>query len=269
MSDVITVEYKGRIATITINNPKKLGALNQDQYYLIAKYLRQIALHDEVYVTVLAGTGNYFSAGADVTIGRDTPEGTDIYRHFLRQFVANNLNITHAFYTHPKILVSALNGPVIGLSAALVAFSDFIYCTPHTFLLTPFSSIGLVTEGGASVAFVQRLGIAKANEALIMSKRLTSEELVQAGFVNKVFDCKKGEDKKFLGLVMDEIDNRLGTHLIGNSLIKIKELIRKPLRDEMDARGVAEVFGGLEVFAAGIPQAEFQKLASGQKRHKL
>ena len=96
-----------------------------------------------------------------MSISRDLPEGTDIGKHWLQTFVSNNLNITHAFYTHPKILVTALNGPAVGLSAALIAFSDFIYCVPSTFLLTPFSSLGLVAEGGASRAFVQRLGITR------------------------------------------------------------------------------------------------------------
>lgn len=129
--------------------------------------------------------------------------------------------------------------------------------------------MGLVAEGGASRAFVQRLGISKANEALIMSKRITAEELLQVGFVNKIFDVQKGETEKFKELVFEEIDNRLGTHLIGDSLIKIKALIRKPERDLLDAQGVAEVFGGLERFAAGIPQEEFRKIANGEKKHKL
>lgn len=268
-NEPVTLEYKGRIAVITIDNEKKLNALTQDGYYLIAKFMREIATHDEVFVTVLTGKGRYFSAGADVSISREKPVGTDLARHWLTSFVANNLNITNAFYTHPKILITALNGPAVGLSAALIAFSDFIYCTPQTFLLTPFSSLGLVAEGGASRAFVQRLGISKANEALIMSKRITAEELLQVGFVNKIFDVQKGETEKFKELVFEEIDNRLGTHLIGDSLIKIKALIRKPERDLLDAQGVAEVFGGLERFAAGIPQEEFRKIASGEKKHKL
>jgi len=116
---------------------------------------------------------------------------------------------------------------------------------------------------------VQRLGISKANEALIMSKRITSDELLATGFVNKIFDCKKGEDAKFHKMVFDEIEERLGPHLIGDSLTKIKALIRRPERDLLDAQGVAEVFGGLERFAAGIPQEEFRKIASGEKKHKL
>lgn len=61
---VISVEYKGRIATITISNEKKLNALNQQQYYEIAKALREIATHDEVYITVLLAKGRFFSAYA-------------------------------------------------------------------------------------------------------------------------------------------------------------------------------------------------------------
>jgi len=197
------------------------------------------------------------------------PEGTDLRRHWLRSFVANNLDITNAFYTHPKILITALNGPAVGLSAALIAFSDFIYAAPHAFLLTPFSSLGLVGEGGASRAFVNRLGISKANEALIMSKRITAEELLQVGFVNKIFETEKNEQEKFLELVLKEIDESLGDHLNSDSLVKMKALIRKPERDIMDSQTVAEVFGGLERFTAGVPQEEFRKLASGEKRHKL
>jgi peroxisomal 3,2-trans-enoyl-CoA isomerase len=153
--------------------------------------------------------------------------------------VANNINTTQAFYSHPKILVTALNGPAVGLSAALIGFSDFIYAAPHAFILTPFSSLGLVAEGGASRGFVQRMGIAKANEALIMSKRITSEELVKCGFVNEVFDTKPNEQEKFLELVLKEVDNRLGGHLVSDSMTKIKALIRKPENDIMDAQGVS------------------------------
>lgn len=180
-----------------------------------------------------------------------------------------NLNITNAFYTHPKILVVGLNGPAVGLSAALVAFADFIYCTPSTFLLTPFSSLGLVAEGGASRALVTRLGVSKANEALIMSKKITAEELLTTGFVNKVFPCEKGEDEKFRELVLREIDETLGQHLIGDSLTGIKALIRRPERDILDAQNVAEVFAGHARFMSGVPQEEFRKIASGEKRHKL
>ena len=102
-----------------------------------------------------------------------------------------------------------------------------------------------------------------------MSKRITAEEMVQTGFVNKVFETGKDEDVRFLGLVLKEVEERLGSHLNGESLLKVKALIRKPEREMLDAQTVAEVFGGLERFVEGVPQEEFRKVASGEKRHKL
>jgi peroxisomal 3,2-trans-enoyl-CoA isomerase len=275
----IQVEYQGRVAIISINNEKKLNALSQSGYYDLAQAMREVATHDEVFITLLIGTGRFFSAGADVSLSRPSPSSStdnnttnpSPHQHWLQSFVAFNLNLTQAFYTHPKILVVGLNGPVVGLSAALVAFADFVYAAPHAFLLTPFSSLGLVTEGAASRALVQRLGIAKANEALIMSKRISCEELVAVGFVNKVFEgCGKGEDDgKFRGLVLREIDERLGEHLVGESLLGIKKLIRGPERDVMDVQNVKEVFAGLDRFVSGVPQEMFRQIATGAKKHKL
>jgi peroxisomal 3,2-trans-enoyl-CoA isomerase len=150
----------------------------------------------------------------------------------------------------------------------LIAFSDFIYAAPSAYILTPFSSLGLVTEGNASIAFVQRLGISKANEALIMSKRITCDELVATGFVNKVFDVK-GSEGAFMEAVTQEVHERLGDHLNSASLIKIKALIRGPERAALDRQGVEEVMGGLERFVSGVPQEEFRRIASGEKKHKL
>jgi peroxisomal 3,2-trans-enoyl-CoA isomerase len=126
-----------------------------------------------------------------------------------------------------------------------------------------------VAEGNASIGFVQRLGISKANEALIMSKRISIDELVQTGFVNKVIDVGEKDSPKFLQEVLKEVDDRLGDHLNGESLIGIKKLIQTPMREKLDRQGVEEVFAGMGRFLKGVPQEEFRKIASGEKKHKL
>ncbi len=181
----------------------------------------------------------------------------------------NNLNVTYAFSTHPKILVTALNGPAVGLSAGLIALSDFIYAAPHAFLLTPFTSLGLVAEGGASRTFVQRMGLSKANEALIMGKKMTAQELLQVGFVNKIFDTPPMESDGFLARVLEEVEEWLGDHVNGESMIRVKALIRRPERDLLDGQTVAEVMGGWDRMASGIPMEEFRKVAMGERKHKL
>lgn len=85
---------------------------------------------------------------------------------------------------------------------------DLVYAVENAYFLTPFSAISLVCEGGASQSLVQRMGLSKANElrplapfflhslltelrdpgrALLLGKKLTAQDLVACGFVNKLF----------------------------------------------------------------------------------
>ena len=59
MAGPVTLEYQGKIAIITIDNEPKLNALTQDGYYQLACYMREVAEHDEVFITVLTGKGKY------------------------------------------------------------------------------------------------------------------------------------------------------------------------------------------------------------------
>lgn len=269
----VTLRTTGRVAIITLNNPKQLNAMNQGNYYRLSCLMRDVAAMDNITVTVITGTGRFFSAGADVNTTRPPADASNPHKSretMVRGFVANNLDVTRSFYTHPKILVCALNGPTVGLSAALLGFCDFIYAAPHAWFLTPFSSLGLVAEGGASVGLVQRMGLSKANEALLTSRRISCEELVKCGFVNKVFSGKDEKDSDgFLAKVLEEVEDRFGEHLNQESLIKIKDLIRRPMLEGLEAQGVREVVAGMARFEVGAPQEEFRKIASGEKRHKL
>jgi peroxisomal 3,2-trans-enoyl-CoA isomerase len=60
--DGILVEYKGKIAIITLNVPTKLNALDGENYYKLARAMNEVAEHDEVFITVLTGKGRFFSA---------------------------------------------------------------------------------------------------------------------------------------------------------------------------------------------------------------
>lgn len=102
-----------------------------------------------------------------------------------------------------------------------------------------------------------------------MSKRITSQEMVQTGFVNGIIRTGRDEQEQFLEEVLKEIEERLGAHLNSESLVRMKKLIRRPEREIMGAQTVQEVFAGLDRFVEGVPQEEFRKVASGEKKHKL
>ena len=58
----VSLAYQNRVAIVTLNRPDKLNALNQDLYYLLGERLREIDQRDDIYITVLTGTGRFFSA---------------------------------------------------------------------------------------------------------------------------------------------------------------------------------------------------------------
>jgi len=108
------------------------------------------------------------------------------------------------------------------------------------------------------------MGVAKANEALILSRRIPCDELVQCGFVNKVF-----EREGFAEKVRAYVEDTFGGHLNQDSMMEVKKLMREAGERELEAANIREAVGGIERFTMGIPQKEFMKIASGQKKHKL
>ena len=60
--EAITIEYRGKVAIISLNLPKKLNALTSDLYYRLAMCMHEVAGRDDIYVTVLTGKGRFFSA---------------------------------------------------------------------------------------------------------------------------------------------------------------------------------------------------------------
>lgn len=186
--------------------------------------------------------------------------------------MADLLDLAQTFYTHPNILVTALNGPVAGLASALVSHSDFIYAAPHTYLLAPFNSIGIVVEGAATKSMVGRMGPGLAKEALLMAKKIPVDRLLACGFVNGVFEADaSGKDaERFTDTVFTEIcEGRLGTHLSSASLLRTKQVMSRFDEIAYDAHSVREFVGGVEALQRGYPQEQFRKMIRGEKRHKL
>ncbi|PKY05856.1 putative enoyl-CoA isomerase [Aspergillus campestris IBT 28561] len=263
--DLVRIDYEGHFAIITLNNPKKFNSLTQTSYYRLASLLREADMNKDVYVTLLIGEGSFFSAGADLKSSAPSMDEMLSRPYWLPKLVNNNLDVARAFYSHSKILVTALNGPVIGLSAALIAHSDFIYSVPDAYLLTPFSSLGLVAEGGSSVAFAHRMGPGKANEALILGRKIPVNELVQVGFVNHVFADKNN----FRAQVLEYLRQAFGPHLVGSSLLGTKALMRRRVVREQEEVAPLETFQGLDRFCEGIPQEEMAKAIAGGKKSRL
>jgi Delta3-Delta2-enoyl-CoA isomerase len=207
--------------------------------------------------------------GADLQADAISVESTteDTRKAWLPTLVNNTVDVPSAFFSHSKILICALNGPVIGLSAALISHADFIYAVPQAYLLTPFGSLGLVSEGGASTAFVRRMGLGLANEALLKGRKITAEELKAVGFVSNIVPAKN--DLDFKARVLEDIKGSFGINLVPSSVLEIKRIMRRAVIKEQEGLALDELFTGVKRFAEGIPQAEIKRIMTARKKHKI
>ncbi|THU78637.1 ClpP crotonase [Dendrothele bispora CBS 962.96] len=267
MSSTVTVSVSNNIATITLNRPESYNAITTADYDAFANSLREIDKRDDVLITVWQATGKWFCAGTDVK-NRSAGTQLNLRDAFLKGASRTTTDCGHALYTHSKILVAALNGPVLGISAAFLGYFDFIYCMPNCWLAVPFTFLGITLEGGASVSFINRMGMAKANEALIWGKKQTAEQLLACGFVNEIFPEQPVES--FHEVVRKKLSDEL-EGLDPAALLSVKKLLRAGLyeKNDPDAVNLRESYAQAERFASGIPSVRFGRIARREVRHKL
>ncbi len=103
--------YKlNQIALITLARPGSLNALTSALYVRLGALLQGIAADPDVILTVITGSGKFFSAGADIKAGRSLPEGAALRQFYIERLSVGNLDLARTFFHHPHPLIAALNG---------------------------------------------------------------------------------------------------------------------------------------------------------------
>ncbi|KAG5420367.1 ECI1 [Candida metapsilosis] len=260
-------EVIGNAAVITLNNPKKLNALTLPQYDMLARLIARANDEKNTTITLIQSTGRAFSAGGDAKfVGeQDTKFETWLRLSFIMQH-----HLTQTILEHKKILAVAMNGFAIGLSAAIVTLCDLVYVhdVSKTFLSTPFPNIGVLSEGGLAATLPIRLGWSKAAEALLLSKRISGEELMKLGLINKAYDGKYSSTEDFNKAVLGELLTAAeGLH--SDSIFQIKNLLKANFRQIVSYTNSRESYDGLANWTSGVPKERFRKLASGELKHKM
>lgn len=273
MSEAILYEVRDRITVITLNLPNKLNALNGEQYLQLAKYLQEADEEEDTICTLIQSTGRYFSAGAnfaDKALLEGDPQEVFSHEFWLKSFAGRNVYLTDLLHNHSKVLVAALNGPVIGLSSALVALCDLVYAIDEkkVNLLAPFSNLGLVAEGATSATLFTRLGWSKSAEALLFAKPISGEDLNKAGFFNKVYNGKNLSTEDFNREVFNELKKSFDG-LYEPSIFANKQLLKANRDQIINAANARESIVGFNRWIQGIPQARFMEVKNKERQHKL
>ncbi len=232
---------------------------------------------DAVRAVLVTGAGRAFCSGADLTDMQSrelTPEGRPDLQRSLRERYHPVLTGLRRL---PKPVVSAVNGPSVGVGMSLALTADLVYAAPSAYFLLAFVNIGLVPDGGSSAFVPARIGIARATELAMLGERLPAAKAAEWGLINGVFEAESfeaeveaivarlaagptssyaGTKRQVNSWAYDRLDEQLELEAaIQQEMAEHRRFRRGRARVRAEAPGI--VHRPLEVAAAGHPSRRF------------
>jgi 2-(1,2-epoxy-1,2-dihydrophenyl)acetyl-CoA isomerase len=178
VTDILRYETNGPVAVITLNRPDNMNAFTAALRADLLAALEAARADDAVRVVVLTGEGRSFSAGADLKEGTlDRP---------VRQILQQEYRpILESIAELPKPVIAAVPGSAAGIGLSVALQCDLLIMADNAFLLSPFTTISLVPDGGLNWLLVHQLGYRRAFELSIESDRIPASRCVELGLANR------------------------------------------------------------------------------------
>lgn len=187
MPDPLLVSRDDAVATVTLNRPDALNALDVALKEALRAQLPALATDREVRAVVLAGAGRGFCVGQDLRehaahleSGSSRPLST-VQEHYAP--------VVQALAGMPKPVVAAVRGMAAGAGAGLACLADFRVGGPSTGFLTAFANVGLAADTGLSWSLPRLVGHAKATELLLLSEPVGAEEAHRIGLLTELVEA--------------------------------------------------------------------------------
>jgi len=178
VSEIVGYEQHGAVVVITLNRPDRMNSFTTELAVDLLEAIERSNDDDSARVIVLTGEGRCFSAGADLKSGFDGSSILDKLQHEYRPFFS-------AIASMPKPVIAAVNGSASGIGMSLALHCDLMIMADNAFLLSPFTTISLVPDGGLNWLLVRQLGYRRAFQLSVESERIDAKRCVDLGLANK------------------------------------------------------------------------------------
>jgi enoyl-CoA hydratase/carnithine racemase len=196
----ILYEVSDKIATVTLNRPDRMNAWTAIMERDVRHAMEAAAAADDVRVIVLTGAGRAFCAGADMEALKGI-DPNEIRRGENTPFDMNrraDWQTRYAYYPAiGKPVIGMLNGATAGIGLVHALYCDLRFAADNTVFTTAFSRRGLIAEHGISWMLPRIVGHANALDLLMSSRRVSSEEALRIGLVNRLFPPDQLREQTF------------------------------------------------------------------------
>jgi 2-(1,2-epoxy-1,2-dihydrophenyl)acetyl-CoA isomerase len=177
----VLVATAGGVATVTLNRPQRLNALNGAMLDGLADALRRLARDEAVRVVVLTGAGRGFCAGGDVHDLATPPSGGARPSRSARA----SMEIDELLHGMAKPTLAAVNGPCAGAGLSFAAACDLRYAARSAVFTTAFLAVGMSGDHGGIWTVTRAVGAAKARELFLLGDRVDADEAQRIGLVHR------------------------------------------------------------------------------------
>ena len=176
----VKVEYRDKIALITLNRPEKRNALNRELRTDLSGVLSEVDAKPEIRVAIITGAGKAFAAGADIAALQDyTPEEA-------ASAAREGSEIFHSIEKMRIPVIAAVNGWALGGGCELAMACDIRICSEKARFGQPEIRIGIMPGYGANIRLPLLIGPARAKELMFTGRIIDAAEAERLGLVNFV-----------------------------------------------------------------------------------
>lgn len=190
-----TLELRRReaVATLVLNRPERLNALNLELGAELEAALKQVAGDSAVRVVVLTGAGRGFCAGGDLREFHELRQRGETAR--LRSLVALGKEIVLTIRRMPKPVLASVNGPAAGAGANLALACDLRLASDQASFTQAFVRVGLHPDFGGTYFLPRLVGPARAAEMIYLGEAVDARDAERLGLVNRVVPHARLEEE--------------------------------------------------------------------------
>jgi len=183
--ETLILKKEDRIATLTLNRPDVLNAINRQTFDELVEAMTDMAQDSESRVLVITGAGRAFSAGGDRSMhplndwGGNVQSATDILHRYYQGIILPLFNLDIP-------TIAMVNGVATGWGFDLALACDMRLGSENTRFMVAFTRVGLTPAAGGAWMLPRLVGLGKATEIILTADFVEAEEAKQLGILNRV-----------------------------------------------------------------------------------
>jgi enoyl-CoA hydratase/carnithine racemase len=165
-----------------LNRPDALNAVNDALHHGLAQLWPRLSADREARVAVLTGAGRAFSAGGDFAYLAELGSDAELRA----KTISDGRDIVLGMARCRVPVITAVNGPAVGLGCSLVALSDIVYMAETAHLADPHVRVGLVAADGGPLTWPLHTSLLLAKEYALTGAKIPAERAREMGLANHV-----------------------------------------------------------------------------------